>query len=213
MTFNDWLKLEAFIAANWQNAKLADKTAAELRHRVVMDLEYEAALTALVGMVRAGREFPPNPGQLYAEVTAKLRPAAPAAGTVIALLKVAAGTYGREREAEAIRWIASQSPHAARFVVEHGWRQYCLEGLEGPGDDGKDYSGAVRQRVERSIDACTAGLEREYREGRVLPLVSDHLARLDRGLAARTGLRHLTAGDVLGGRLARPELNEREEAA
>lgn len=132
MTFNDWLKLEAFIAANWQNAKLADRTAAELRHRVVMDLEYEAALTTLVAMVRSGREFPPNPGQLYAEVTAKARPLAPAPGTVIALLKTAAGTYGREREADAIRWLAGQSPHAARFAVEHGWRQFCMEGIDDP---------------------------------------------------------------------------------
>lgn len=208
MTLDDWLKLEAFIAANWQNAKLADRNAAELRHRVVMDLDYEAAINALVSMVRAGREFPPNPGQLYAEVTAKARPMAPAPGTVISLLKVAAGTYGRDREADAVRWLAGQSPHAARFAVEHGWRQFCMEGIDDP-----EFGGAVRQRLERSVTGCVAGLEREYREGRVLPLVSDHLARLERGVEARSGLRHLTAGDVLGGRLARPELNEGDEAA
>jgi hypothetical protein len=207
MTFNDWLQLEAFIAANWQNAKLQTKRDAELRHQVVADLDHAPALAALTAMVRSGREFPPNPGQLYATVAEASRPPAPAPGTILALLTQAAGTYGAQRELEAVRWLAAQSPHAARFAVEHGWTQFCREGLFDP-----EFGGAVRQRLERSAQSCAAGLEREHREGRVLPLVADHVARLESGLQHRTGLRHLSIAGVMPPPPALPATTERDAA-
>lgn len=192
MTVEEWAEIEAFIASNWQNARLMDRDAVRLRHAVVQDLDREVVLAELVRTVQTGREWPPTPGQLYAAVGAAARPPAPAPGTVIGLLCTAASTFGAGRELDAIRWLATQSEHAARFAIEHGWRQFCRESLHDP-----SVGGAVRQRLERSIDSCTAGLEREHREHRVLPLVRDHIARLKAGEEHRRGLRRIAPGDVL----------------
>lgn len=105
---------------------------------------------------------------------------------MIDLLVTAAGTFGADRQLEALTWLVDESPHAARFAVEHGWRQFCREGLFDP-----QFGGAVRQRIERAAAAAVGGLEQELREGRVLPIVSDQIVRLERGEAARTGLRPL----------------------
>lgn len=208
MTLREWVKLEALIASNWPNAKLMDADEVRLRHQIVADLPNDAAATAIVKMARAGREFPPTPGQLYASASQALRPPAPAPGAIIDLLCRAASTFGANRELDAVRWLAGESPHAARFAVEHGWRQFCREGLFDP-----QYGGAVRQRIERSAESCAAGLEREFREDRVLPLVSDHLARLGRGEEARSGLRPMDLTNVVQLRPALPETTADELSA
>lgn len=192
MTIEEWAELEAFVASNWQNARLMDREAVELRHAVVKDLDRDIVLAELVRAVQSGREWPPTPGQLYAAVAAASRPPVPAPGTIIGLLCTAASTFGAERELDALRWLATESEHAARFAIEHGWRQFCREGLHDP-----EFGGAVRQRLERSIGSCTAGLEREHREGRVLPLVRDHIARLGSDGDDRCGLRRLSPGDLV----------------
>lgn len=192
MTRDEWLELEAYMAANFQNAKLQSEHDVTLRHLTVADLPYDAVLAVLVRMARDGARFAPHPGELYAEVSRASRPPAPAPGTILALLCSAASRFGADREREAVAWLAGESPHAARFAVEHGWRQFCREGLFDP-----EFGGAVRQRLELSAKATAAGLEREFREGRVLPLVSEHLARLERGESARSGLRQLRPADVI----------------
>lgn len=194
MTLGEWSGVHTAMTALWKQHKAPEEEQMAAEHAALPpDLPVEAAMAAAREIWLSGEKWPPSGGEIAARAMKALRPPAPAPGTVIALLKVAAGTYGREREAEAIRWLASESPHAARFAVEHGWRQFCMEGIDDP-----EFGGAVRQRLERSASGCVAGLEREFREGRVLPLVSDHLRRLDRGLEARSGLRHLKAGDVIG---------------
>ena len=208
MTPREWNRIEGLIAAAWPNAKLMDEDQVRLRHKIVQDLDAEVVTAEVERLARGGREFPPNPGQLFAAVAEQARPAAPTPGAIISVLNRAASKYGaspynsREtqlaNEAAAIREIAAESPHAARFIVEHGWRQYCREGL-----DDVEYGGAVRQRLERSIAGSIAGVEREYREGRVLPQVREHLARLDAGAEPSTGLRQLNVADVIP---LRPEL-------
>lgn len=198
MTVDEWLECEAFILANWQNAKPQTPKNVKLRQMAVDDVPYELGLAVLVQMLRAGRQFPPTSGDVYRAAAEATREPAPAAGEVILLLRQAAGRFGRDNEAGALRWLAERSKHAARFAVEHGWRQWCMEGMDDP-----EHGGAVRHRIEKSVVGSVAGLEREYREGNVLQLVGRRLQQLDSGTADR-GLRRLNPGDVLGA--SRPEL-------
>lgn len=191
MTLAEWAQVEAFIAAAWPQARPMDRDQVRMRHALVEDLPQAAVLAEVQRMAGAGREWPPNPGQLAAAVRESSRVPAPAPGVVIGLLEQAAGTFGANREADALRWLADQSPHAARVAVELGWRQFCRENLHDP-----SVGGAVRQRIERSAQSSISGLEREIAEQRVLPLVGDRIRALDSGRESATGLRRMGAGDL-----------------
>lgn len=191
MTLAEWAQIEAFISAAWPQARQMDRDQVRMRHALVEDLERSAVLAEVQRMAVAGREWPPSPGQLAAAVRESARPPAPAPGAVIALLERAAGTFGAQREADALRWLVSESPHAARFAAEFGWRQFCREGLYG------EHGGAVRQRIERSAQSTISGLEREIAEQRVLPLVGDRIRMLEAGGGERRGLRALSAEGLL----------------
>jgi hypothetical protein len=192
MTLTEWAQVEAFIAAAWPQARPMDRNQVRMRHELVRDVPFAVALDELQRMARAGREWPPNPGQLAAAAHAAARAAAPSVGAVIALLEQAAGAFGARREADALRWLAERSPHAARAACELGWRQFCREQLHDP-----QVGGAVRQRLERALRGTIAGLERELAEQRVLPLVEDRIRVLETGHAPPSGLRHLRADALL----------------
>lgn len=187
MTLGEWSGITTAIAALWSQYRAPDDDALRTQHAAIpAGIEVEAAMVAVRQIALRGSRWPPAVGEVVALVLADQRDPAPSAGQVIDLLVTAAGTFGTDRELEALTWLAGASPHAARFAVEHGWRQFCREGLFDP-----QYGGAVRQRVERSAEAAVGGLERERREGRVLATVSDRIARLERGESAHGGLRPL----------------------
>lgn len=205
MTLEEWAQVEALVAATWPHAKRMDRDQVRLRHQIVSDLTREQAVDAVTRMAREGREFPPQPPQIAAHVVERARQAAPAVGTVMATLLQAASQFGagtyvadrRQHEAQVLRWLAERSPHAARFAAEFGWAQFCREGLSDP-----EYGGAVRQRLERSIQGTISGLEREIREDRLLPLVSDRIRSLEAGGSPVSGLRRMGVGDLLPARPA-----------
>lgn len=197
MTLSEWAQVEAFIAAAWPQARPMDREQVRMRYELVKDLSLGAVLDELQRIAGAGREWPPNPGQLAAAVRAAARPPAPAVGSVIALLEQAAGAFGAQREADALRWLSDRSPHAARAACELGWRQFCRESLHDP-----RVGGAVRRRLEQTMQGTIDGLEREIAERRVLPLVDDRIRMLDAGREPRSGLRRLSAEGVVPGREA-----------
>jgi hypothetical protein len=196
MTFTEWCQIEAMLGANWPQLRELSDNDYRLRHGFAADLDADDAKAAVVMLARSGREHPPKPGEIVAAVRNAKRGAVPEPGVVLDLLCQAASRFGRDDELGALRWLSGQSPHAARFAREHGWREFCGERLFDP-----EVAGAVRQRVERSIQSSTAGLEREVREGRVLPLVRDRIRDLERGTSGRLGLHQpdvvavLDAGD------------------
>lgn len=200
MTREEWVKVEALIASEWPHARVMSRDQVVLRHKVVEDLDADVVVEEVVRFAREGREFPPTPGQLYAAITAAERPAVPSPGQVLQLIRRAAGKFGRSGEAAALRWLSFHSPYAARFAVEHGWRELCMEQLDDP-----EHGGAVRARIERSIASTTSGLEGEYRRGQVRALVGERVRQLEAGGGVRRGLHQLNPGWVLP---ERPELEE-----
>lgn len=203
MTLAEWSGVHTVLTGLWRQHKAPDEDALAIEHAALPDgLTKEQAVGAARQIWLSGEKWPPSGGELAACAMRAERRPAPAPGEVIAILNEAIGKFSthpslptetlRANEARLIRFVADRSPHAARFVVEYGLGQFKREEL---GDS--EYGGAVRQRVERSILGSVNGLEKEYREGRVLPLVGDRIKVLEAGGEQRSGLRHLGLAGIM----------------
>lgn len=199
MKRSEWVGLEAVMAALWPHAPQLTPGQIEARYDVAGGLDAEAAHDAIKRHSRRGERFAPTPGEVCAAVAdaTGARPVTP--GEALDLMRAAAGRFGGSREAEALRWLAERSPHAARAAIELGWRSFCRERLDDP-----EVGGAVRARLERSVAGSTAGYDREVREGRVLPLVGDRIRTLGAG-EDRSGLRQIGGPGIAGLLPAGPE--------
>ncbi|MCK9249992.1 MAG: hypothetical protein M0P31_13595 [Solirubrobacteraceae bacterium] len=184
MLLREWAQVEAAIAAAWPQSKPHTDDEVRIRHGLVPpDLQLDVALNAVATLVRAGRDFPPPLPVLVRQADEQSRPPLPSPGATLHLLSQAMSAYGPDREADALRWLAQQSPHAARLAVELGWRQF---GMERTGDP--DIGGAVRQRLQQTAGAVIRDLERERTNGHVRELVANRLRTLN-GAPDRHGLR------------------------
>lgn len=190
MTFPEWVEVNALIVALWPHARDLEPELIRLQHRIVVDVDQADAIAAVERASTSGADFPPTVGQIAKAARQEASGGAAAPWTAaLALLRQAAGQFGARREADAIRWLAERSPHAARFAVEHGWAIWCREQLDDP-----DHGGAVAARLERSYGSVAAALDREVADGRILPRVAERLRALDAGATASSGgLRRLTA--------------------
>jgi hypothetical protein len=191
VTLSEWNRLQALIVTLWPRTESPSHDALKLSLPVVTDVPFEAAQQAVWAWSRQGKEWPPRPGQIV-DACRQQSADVLSSGEALDLLRRAAGLFGRERESDALRWLADRSPHLARFVVEHGWRVLCLERIDDP-----EHGGAVRARLERSYVAVAGDLERERASGHVRELVGQRLRSLGGG-QVRSGLRRLDVAQVLG---------------
>lgn len=183
MTVEDVIDLRGLIEALWPNARQLDDQQTLIWHTVLAGLDRQDAITAVVSLNRQGREFEPTPGQILAAAdhgtTALPWPQA------LALIRQAAGSYGRGREADALRWLAARSMHTARFAAEN-WRQLCTEPVDG------QHGGAVESRWRADYHETCRQITAELSTGQLRPAVRDRIAQLERGApGARGGLRQL----------------------
>jgi len=192
MTLREWIELQAVIMSLWPHAPRLTEEQLRTQHRLVASVGAQAAVDAIEAWALAANAFPPPPGVVVAEVA---RRGEPTTGWAQArqLLVRAAAAFGRDREADALRWLAERSPFAARMAVEQGWRQWCREELDSP-----DHGGAVDARLARTYGGVVAGLHRERAEGRVRPLVGDRLRALGAGEGTPGQPRRLDVAGVLG---------------
>jgi hypothetical protein len=216
VTLAEWSGVHTVLTGLWRQHKAPEDDVLKIEHAALPDaLTKEQAIGAVRQIWLTGEKWPPSGGEIAALAMKAARPPAPAPGEVIAILHEAIGKFSthpslpaetmRANEAKLIRWVADRSPHAARFVVEYGLRQFGREEL---GDS--EYGGAVRQRVERAILGSVNGLEKEYREGRVLPLVGERIKVLEAGGEESSGLRHLGIAGIMP---SPPKLGEGDRAA
>ena len=63
MTGQEWKRSSRICTRAWPHAELTDETV-EAWYVAVQDLDQQDALTAVEAMLREGREFPPNGGQI-----------------------------------------------------------------------------------------------------------------------------------------------------
>lgn len=193
MTLSEWIEAQATIRALWPHAQALDERALRLQHRLVVDVDREVALEAIAAHARSGAQWPPTPGQVAQFVSQAEHGEALSWTSAYRLVCRAVRKYGRNGEAEALRFLLDRSPHVAEFAAEYGWRRLCTEPTEDP-----DHGGAVLQRLERAYLAHCRQVDRDLVQGRVPQLAARRAVALesgDRGPAG--GLRRLDLVAVL----------------
>ncbi|MCK9250671.1 MAG: hypothetical protein M0P31_17040 [Solirubrobacteraceae bacterium] len=186
MTLDEWIEIEGLIAAAWPHARPMSRGQVEARHRIVEGHDQAVIAEAVEWFAKQGERFPPGPGELHHHIASKARTSVPGAAETLRLIGQAIGAFGDDREADGLRWLAERSSHAARAVVDYGWRELGRERTADP-----DHGGAVRARVERTIAGSIGAMEDERREQRALPRVRDRIAALERRTAAGGGLQQI----------------------
>jgi len=198
MTLPEWIECQALIVAFWPHAPHLTEQQIRLQHQLVAHIDQQQAQHAISAHARSGREFPPTPGQIVAATTEL--PDAPTWPEAKALIVQACGRFGRDREADGLRWLAGRAPQVARFCADQ-WRQLCDAEIDG------DYGGAVETRWRQDFQTVCRQMGDEIAQGQLRPVVRDRLAHLERGQpGARKGLRQMnpaaalpaTAGEIEG---------------
>lgn len=189
MTLAEWIECQVLIVAFWPHTQRLDEQQIRLQHQLVAHLDPQAAQAAITGWARAGREFPPTPGQVVAACTDL--PDAPTLPEALSLIRQACGRFGRDREADGLRWLAGRAPQVARFAADQ-WRQLCDAEIDGA------YGGAVENRWRTDYTLACQQMSDETARGQLRPVVRDRLAHLEHGKpGARRGLRQMNPAAAL----------------
>lgn len=198
MTLPEWIECQALIVAFWPHAPHLTEQQIRLQHQLVAHIDQQQAQHAISAHARSGREFPPTPGQIVAATTEL--PDAPTWPEAKALIVQACGRFGRDREADGLRWLAGRAPQVARFCADQ-WKTLCLDGIDG------EKGGAVEHRWRADYAQVCRQMSDETAQGQLRPVVRDRLAHLEHGQpGARRGLRQMnpaaalpaTAGEIEG---------------
>ena len=189
MTLPEWIECQVLIVAFWPHTQRLDEQQIRLQHQLVAHLDPQAAQAAITGWARAGREFPPTPGQVVAACTDL--PDAPTWPEALSLIRQACGRFGRDREADGLRWLAGRAPQVARFAADQ-WKPLCLADIDG------DRGGAVAHGWQRDYQTVCQQMNEEIARGQLRPVVRDRLAHLEHGKpGARRGLRQMNPAAAL----------------
>lgn len=124
MTRSEWNALAGQIVLYWPQRPIEDGTLAAW-FLDVEDLPYDVAESALRALARDGREWPPTGGQIRAKAVELVR-SDPDHGRAWELVRAAVRRFGTYAQADAMDWLAEQSPATARAVARFGWRELCL---------------------------------------------------------------------------------------
>lgn len=191
MTLREWNRLHALIVALWPQTQAPTVEALELSLPVVEHLEFEHACQIVRAFSMSGEKWPPAPGEIAARSALDRLPAAPAWPEAKALIVQACGRFGRDREADGLRWLAGRAPQVARFCADQ-WRQLCDAEIDG------DYGSAVETRWRQDFQTVCRQMGDEIAQGQLRPVVRDRLAHLEHGQpGARKGLRQMNPAAAL----------------
>lgn len=181
MTAQEWRQIATVRNGLWPHAAPLTAEQMQLGFEVVKDVPYEAALRCVYSMSREGREWPPTAGMIANCALTRTPLPYPDAEQ---LIRKAASRFGRNREQEALTWLAEQDAGVARLVVEHGWERLCNEEIDSP-----QHGGAVVARLEKAYWGAVNAEAKDAFDGRGGLLVQRRMAALGDGKVRADGLR------------------------
>lgn len=124
MTPAEWKEIVAGLVVYFPSARI-DREAIEAWYTDLEDLPTAHVEAAVRALLRDGREFPPNGGQIRVKAV-ELTNAPVDHGAAWSLAMTAVRRFGSYQGAEARAWIAEQDEATAVAVDRFGWLDLCL---------------------------------------------------------------------------------------
>lgn len=146
MTGQEWEGVVAFLNASWPQTQLSDATV-EAWYVAVQDLDQQDALTAVEALLREGREFPPNGGQIRQKTIELAAPPADwSRGYTLAMNNPVSYLHDG---AEALDWLHARDPVAAETVRRFGVASWGM---------GSDMPEATRAQFRQIYELAAAAV-------------------------------------------------------
>lgn len=191
MTKVEASKVVAVLLAAYPNSKITSHTSG-VYEDALADLEYELCDRAVRALIMTEPDFMSTPGKVREMAFALQDGVRRHGGDAFGDVRKAVGRFGRDRGADAMRWLHDRDPVAALVLDRLGWREFC---------NSDENDAAFRAQFIRLYDLMTndrarigqtAGLLAPPRQTPLLGQPST-MGQAMRGVLAKVGLKQLPA--------------------